>query len=95
MDDKFLNDISKATFRAMLRSNGLVQHQIKSYNWFINRIVTMVESLEPRIVETDKKTHQITIEKCVIGSPCVQLIDGTVKGIYFSFYKNKNIFDFL
>ncbi|MCD6420902.1 MAG: DNA-directed RNA polymerase subunit B [Thaumarchaeota archaeon] len=65
--------------RAYLEDEGLVQHHLKSYNWFIKEgLNELIKSLGDLEIQTKYGTLTLKMRNPEIGKPVFEEIDGTV-----------------
>jgi len=71
----------KPIIKSFIQENGLVNHQISSFNDFIDsglqKIINEIGMIKPEIEDIE-----IRLEKISVGVPCVKEANGTIRKIY-------------
>lgn len=71
----------KPLIKSFIQENGLVNHQISSFNDFIEsglqNVVNEIGTIKPEI-----ENFEIRLEKISVGIPCVKEANGTIRKIY-------------
>ncbi len=67
--------------KSFIQENGLVNHQISSFNDFIDnglqKIVTEIGTINPEI-----ENYEIRLDKISVGVPCVKEANGTIRKVF-------------
>jgi|TARA_Y100000310_G_scaffold309604_1_gene353876 DNA-directed RNA polymerase subunit B len=71
----------EALLKTFIQENGLVNHQISSFNDFIEsglqKVITEIGTINPEIEDLE-----IRLEKISVGVPCVKEANGTIRKIF-------------